>query len=229
MGRTQEQRRTETRQRLLDAAASLIAQRGIAATSVDAIAEAAERTSGAVYDHFGGKDGLLVALLDRWKDAAGAVITAEFEASTTPEERLASLWRNVNDPPADRGAEWVLLEHELWLHASRHDGARPLVAERYAGARAGLAGALSGVDDPAARDERACDDPAAVARAAADEGATLVLALLLGLEMQRRLDPAAVPDDLAVRGLRALLDATRGADRPAARRALGGSSATPKG
>jgi AcrR family transcriptional regulator len=210
MGRTQEQRRTETRQRLLDAAASLIAQRGIAATSVDAIAEAAERTSGAVYDHFGGKDGLVVALLDRWKDAAGAVITAEFEASTTPEERLASLWRNVNDPPAARGAEWVLLEHELWLHASRHDVARHLVAERYAGARAGLAGALSGVDDPAARDDRvACDDPEAAARAGHDEGATLVLALLLGLEMQRRVDPDAVTDDVAVRGLRAVLDATR--------------------
>jgi AcrR family transcriptional regulator len=210
MGRTQEQRRTETRQRLLDAAATLIAQRGIAATSVDAIAEAAERTSGAVYDHFGGKDGLLVALLDRWKDAAGAVITAEFEASTTPQERLASLWRNVNDPPGAAGAEWVLLEHELWLHASRTAAARPLVAERYAGARAGLAGALSGVDDPAARDARAaCDDPAATALAGRDEGATLVLALLLGLEMQRRLDPGAVTDDLAVRGLRALLDATR--------------------
>jgi AcrR family transcriptional regulator len=210
MGRTQEERRTETRRRLLDAAASLIAQRGIAATSVDAIAEAAQRTSGAVYDHFGGKDGLLVALLDRWKDAAGAVITAEFEASTTPEERLASLWRNVNDPPADGGAAWVLLEHELWLHASRNDGARPLVAERYAGARAGLAGALSGVDDPAARSERtSCDDAAAMEGAGRDEGATLVLALLLGLEMQRRLDPDAVTDDLAVRGLRALLDATR--------------------
>jgi hypothetical protein len=33
----------------------------------------------------------------------------------------------------------------------------------------------------------------------------LALALLYGLEMQRRVDPAAVPDDLVVRGLRALL------------------------
>jgi hypothetical protein len=33
----------------------------------------------------------------------------------------------------------------------------------------------------------------------------LLLGLLLGLEMQHRLDPDAVPDDVAVGGLRALL------------------------
>ena len=46
---TQEQRKAETRQRLLDAAAILFAERGIDAVSIDAIAEAADRTSGAVY------------------------------------------------------------------------------------------------------------------------------------------------------------------------------------
>jgi hypothetical protein len=35
--------------------------------------------------------------------------------------------------------------------------------------------------------------------------AALVLALLLGLAMQRRLDPASVPDDLAAAGLGTLL------------------------
>ena len=52
---TQGERRAATRQRLLDAAAELFATRGIEASSVDAIAERAERTSGAIYDHFGGK------------------------------------------------------------------------------------------------------------------------------------------------------------------------------
>ena len=51
---TQGERRAETRQRLLDAAADLFASRGIEASSVDAIAEQADRTSGAIYDHFGG-------------------------------------------------------------------------------------------------------------------------------------------------------------------------------
>ena len=50
---TQGERRAETRQRLLDAAAELFAARGVEGCSVDAIAERAERASGAVYDHFG--------------------------------------------------------------------------------------------------------------------------------------------------------------------------------
>jgi len=37
-----------------------------------------------------------------------------------------------------------------------------------------------------------------------------MIALLIGLEMQRRIDPGAVSDDLALSGLRALLRARRG-------------------
>ena len=37
---------------------------------------------------------------------------------------------------------------------------------------------------------------------------TLVIALMIGLEMQRRLDPDAVSDELARAGLRTLLSAT---------------------
>ena len=63
---TQQTRRADTRVRLLAAAAELFAERGVDSTSIGAIAELADRTSGAVYDHFGGKDGVLVALLDSW-------------------------------------------------------------------------------------------------------------------------------------------------------------------
>ena len=62
---TQEARKAETRQRLLDAAADLFATKGVHGVSLDAIAEAADRTTGAVYSHFGGKAGLLLALLDQ--------------------------------------------------------------------------------------------------------------------------------------------------------------------
>ena len=60
--KTQEERRADTRERLLRAAADLFARKGVDAVSVDAIADEAGRTSGALYDHFGGKDGLLFAL-----------------------------------------------------------------------------------------------------------------------------------------------------------------------
>jgi len=192
MARTQAERRSETRQQLLSAARDLIAERGVAGASVDALAEAADRTSGALYSQFGGKDGLLLALLDAWKDATATVIAAEFESAHDEAERLASLWRNFADPPAEGGGAWVLLEHELWLYACRNPGVASPVAARYRDARRRLAEALPPrVDGP--------DLP--------DTGlAALLIGLVIGLEMQRRLDPTAVPDELALAGLRALLE-----------------------
>src|SRR4051794_41939512 len=114
---TQGERRAETRERLLAAAAELFAERGIEGSSVDAIAERAERTSGAIYDHFGGKEGLLFALLEGWVDDVAAVISAELLTADTLDQRLTALWRNVTHPPAgdDR---WIHLEHELWSYAA---------------------------------------------------------------------------------------------------------------
>ncbi len=63
--RTQAQRRTETRARLLAAARRTFAGYGYHATSLDRVSENAGCTKGAVYDHFGSKEGLFLALLDQ--------------------------------------------------------------------------------------------------------------------------------------------------------------------
>ena len=181
---TQQERRADTRQRLLTAARDLIAERGVAGASVDALAEAAQRTSGALYAQFGNKDGLLLALVDHWKDTTANAIAAEFEATPDIERRLRALWENFVSPP-DGAEAWVLLEHELWLYACRTAAAQDQVADRYQTAREQLASAL----------------PAATPTAAA----TLLIALMIGLEMQRRVDPDAVSDELALAGLSALL------------------------
>ena len=62
---TREESRDQTRQRLLDAALALIAQKGLSATSVEDIAEAAGYSRGAVYSNFGGKGDLFIELLRR--------------------------------------------------------------------------------------------------------------------------------------------------------------------
>jgi AcrR family transcriptional regulator len=190
VAKTQQERRADTRQRLLTAARDLIAERGVAGASIDALAEAADRTSGALYAQFGNKAGLLVALLDHWKEATATAIAAEFETTTSLDARLGALWANFVNPP-DNGEAWVLLEHELWLYACRNPVAQDQVAARYNDARKQLAEALP--------------DWAPAHGRAPVEAATLVIALMLGLEMQRRLDPNAVSDDLALAGLRALL------------------------
>jgi AcrR family transcriptional regulator len=191
---TQGERRAETRQRLLDAAAELYAERGIEASSVDAIAERAERTSGAVYDHFGGKDGLLFALLEDWVDRVAVVIGAELATATTLDERLATIWRNVSHPPSGEG-RWIALEHELWSYAARNEAAREHLARRYRSAWEGVDEAMA---DWSGHDTRV--GPA-------------VIGLLLGLEMMRRVDPTAVPDDLALAALRGVVTMTTGATR----------------
>lgn len=184
---TQGERREQTRQALLDAAATLFAERGVSEASVDAIAEAAGRTSGALYDHFGSKDGLLFALLEGWVDDVAAVIMAELTTTSTLEEQMAALWRNIADPAVGDG-RWIALEHELWSYAARHEPARLRLAERY---RAAWDGIERGDAD------WADDAPTGIGPA--------VIGLLLGLEMMRRIDPAAVSDQTALHALRGVV------------------------
>jgi AcrR family transcriptional regulator len=190
---TQGERRAETRQRLLDAAADLFADRGVESSSVDAIAEAADRTSGAIYDHFGGKEGILFALLEGWVDDVAAVITAELVAAATLDERLAALWRAISHPPGDD--RWIRLEHELWSYAARNERAREHLARRYAAAAASV--------DEAVAEWAADDGRAAPPR---PTGAA-VIGTLLGLEMMRRIDPSAIDDRTAVDTLRGAIAA----------------------
>ncbi len=173
----------------MTAAAELFAERGVDGTSIDAIAERADRTSGAVYDHFGGKDGLLLALLDSWVTDVGAVIGAELTTATSLDDRLAVLWRNVSAPAVGDG-RWMTLEFELWTHAERNPELREHLTRRYRGAWRGIVAAAGG----------AADD-------AGDVGPA-VIGLLFGLEMMRRIDPGRVTDELAVDALRGVVAGT---------------------
>lgn len=206
---TQGERRAETRQRLLDAAAELFAARGIEGSSVDAIAERADRTSGAIYDHFGGKEGLLFALLEGWVDDVAVAIGAELATATSLDERLASIWRNVSDPPTGDG-RWIALEHELWSYAARNGTARDHLARRYRAAWVGVHEAFAGWDGSDASDGSDGSD-ADGARGATDGASSVgpaLIGMLLGLEMMRRVDPDAVTDDLAIAALRGVVIAT---------------------
>ena len=199
---TQEQRKAETRQRLLDAAAILFAERGIDAVSIDAIAEAADRTSGAVYAHFGNKDGLLQALVEILVNETASVMDAELSMAVESDDQLVALWQTFANPPPGPSRGWMLLEHELWLYAARHDEARAHLSARYAEARRMTVASLA--------DWQAADR--ADLPGTPEQVAPLLVALLIGLEMQHRLDPDAVADDAAVIGLRALTGLGRSAD-----------------
>ncbi len=196
MARTQDQRKAETRGRLLAAAAHLFAREGYDAVSVDAIADVADRTSGSVYAHFGGKQGLLASLLDGFQDDMAAVVQAEFAAHADLPSRVLALWRNVSAHV--EGDAWFLLEIELWLHAVRDpDGLGAALADRYRTVHG-----LMGDEFAAWVDE--FDLAPTVPR---DRLGPAVMAALIGLQMQHRLDPDAVPEELALATLLAVFGA----------------------
>jgi AcrR family transcriptional regulator len=192
---TQDERRAETRARLIDAAADLFARKGFHAVSAEAVAETAGRTTGALYHHFGGKEGLLLSLLEVWKDQTAAELLAGFEEITEVDERLAALFAVLTSADEDRGASWLLLEMELWLHGARDPAIGEPLARRYADIRARLAEGLA--------------DWAAVAgvplRRSPEDTATAVLGVLIGCAVQHRLDPPAVTARAVVDSLRDLL------------------------
>jgi AcrR family transcriptional regulator len=193
---TQAERKDETRARLLSAAASVFAERGIEGASVDAIAEAAGRTSGALYAHFGSKEGLLLELLESWRIQVSTAINADLSEARTLDARLLALWHDFAHPQGT-ARQWVQLEHELWRWVTRagHDEMQALVARRYRAACDAIGMRLDGW---------AAEGLISAPRA---EIGPAMIGLLIGLEMQHRLDPTAITDDVALAALRAVAGA----------------------
>lgn len=195
MGRTQEERRAETRALLLDAAAELFAHKGFHATSAEAVAVAANRTTGALYNHFGNKEGLLVALLERWIDQTISDLTPALEGTPALDDRLDAVWSGVVRRDSESGDAWLLLEFELWLHAVRDPELGEVGAARFRVLRESLAGGLD-----AWSSEFGFELPAPT-----DELAAQVIGLLLGAAFQYRLDPSAVSTRLVRDGFARLI------------------------
>ena len=195
---TRLEQKAQTRERLLDAAAQVIAERGLEAASIDEIASAAGYTKGAVYSNFASKTELVIALLERRIASQTAALSARFEGKdiATVTGEVAPL---EELPESER--QFVVLAIEFWLHAIRDERARGLVAAQYERARtvveAHLVAAGYGAAVPA---------PSLSAR----DMAIVIEALGTGLGMQAALDPANVRVDLMARVLPVLLAGSAG-------------------
>jgi AcrR family transcriptional regulator len=86
---TRIQRKEQTLENLLEAARMMFVKKGLAATSVEDIAEAAGYTRGAFYSNFDGKPELLLELLRRDHDSAQAKQRAIVEKVGTREQMKA--------------------------------------------------------------------------------------------------------------------------------------------
>lgn len=131
---TQDERRQQTRDAVLAAAGRVFAKRGFHGASLDAIAEDAGVTRGAVYYNFADKGELFLELLDR-RCAERAQDLREMFAGTEPGDvdaagRQAQLAaRNALDAMTG-DAEWGALYSEFLAHAARDAGFRREFARR---------------------------------------------------------------------------------------------------
>lgn len=90
--RVSRQEKEKTHRRIVDGAARLIRERGVAGTSVAEVMGEAGLTHGGFYRHFGGKDELLRAALDAAFHERFAELKARF-AESTPEAAVAAYRR----------------------------------------------------------------------------------------------------------------------------------------
>lgn len=117
-------RRQQTRQRLMDAAITVFAEKGIEGASVEEISEAAGFTRGAFYSNFDSKDELCFALMraiaERFLESVR--VTVEQIAEFGPTDDGTFLDRAVDiflaTKPSERAT--VLLLMEMQLYALRH-------------------------------------------------------------------------------------------------------------
>jgi AcrR family transcriptional regulator len=96
--------REQRRSQLLDVAGDLIAERGLPAVTMEAVAARAGVSKGLGYAYFDNAADLLVALFDREMAALDARVTEALVGAATFEEKLRAMLLAWFDVIADRGA-----------------------------------------------------------------------------------------------------------------------------
>ena len=198
---TREEARHQTRERLLDAAAVVFNQHGYNGASLDAVADAAGYTKGAVYSNFATKADLFIALLDRFIEQEAAAQAVQFQTGTIA-DFIDALDRTLAHQTREN-PQWVLLQMEFWLAATRDPVIRAKVpqglrvdarSERQDPGRASWRRSASRRPSPAAS-WASCSTPSGV-----------------GLALNFYLEPEALDPKLFVRASRLLfgLDPTSG-------------------
>jgi AcrR family transcriptional regulator len=132
--KTQAERREETREQLLAAAGRVFAKRGFHAASLEAVAEEAGFSRGAVYYNFADKEELFLQLLDRRcaeraQDLRAVFAgTAEDDVETTSRQAQVAAQHALDAMTGD--PEWRALYLEFLAHAARDAAFRRRFSKR---------------------------------------------------------------------------------------------------
>jgi AcrR family transcriptional regulator len=182
---TREQRRAQTRERVLEAARAVFARSGFHGASVDEIASAAGYSTGALYSNFDGKEDLFLVLMEREIEEHAREIAEAVRSHSSMSDRAtggARRWMTM----IEREPDLLLLFMEFWAYGVRDASVRPKVAERFAQMRHVLTELI-------AQGVRDFDLELALP---AEQLAVTIDALADGIARQKLADPDAVPDEL---------------------------------
>jgi AcrR family transcriptional regulator len=182
---TREEKKAQTRERLLDAASKVFARKGFAATSLDEVAEEAGVTKGAVYSNFSSKEDLVRAVLDERLEQRFRELADEVPEGTTLEadavqasERYGSLLEEERDA--------VLLGLEFAIYAVRNPDFRDDFITYHRNAQADIA--------------RLIEDRLVAGgnelRVPPQQLASLFNAITNGVALERLMDPGSVSDEM---------------------------------
>ncbi|OLR92169.1 TetR/AcrR family transcriptional regulator [Actinokineospora bangkokensis] len=186
--------RARVRQRVVEAAAEVFAEKGIAAARVEDVAAAAGFTRGAVYSNFAGKPDLVAAVV---ADAAARLAVsgaAVFDPAHPPGAVRAALTALVVDR-VEHHTRDSRLALELLAHATRDERLRAGVLEPRRRSRGAIAEALT----------RYCAARGLDLPLPADVVATTLVAVVDSYATERLVDPAGTDPDTLRRALDALL------------------------
>ena len=182
---TREESRARTRQRVLDAAEAIFAERGYQEATVESIAERAGYSIGALYSNFTSKAHLLSDVVAR-RDAADQAAVGNLLGSADSLEEAARAVGRREAEHSDEAGVWLLLAWQCRLET--HGGA--------AGARLVSRGSSDRIKLLGRAVQGLLDRHGAEPPISPDQLAVVLTALVNGLVQHRAQFPDDVPDQL---------------------------------
>jgi AcrR family transcriptional regulator len=171
-----------TRRGLLDAARAVFTKRGYHAATLDAVAEEAGFTKGAVYSRFESKADVFLALLEERIESRIAEMQKAAAAVRGPVDLATTLSRQWDDR-LDQDEQWSLVLLEFRIHAARI----PALNRRYAALHAKLRRAMAALI--VSENEQVGEEPPIPA----EDIARGALALGTGIVLERAAEGAKFP------------------------------------
>jgi AcrR family transcriptional regulator len=163
----------ETRERIINAAYHVLAEKGYEATTLREISRAADAAQGLIHYYFGGKDQLLVEVLKAVEARYNQTLDQLAQQATTTDPLQIIL-----QEPVDRiieEPEWYRLRHELFALGLHNTLMAPQVRELLADGRADIVTAIKHILGETTVPPQLL--------------ASMLLALLDGLALQKIMDP----------------------------------------